>query len=45
MSEKGIFLSARIVAILDVFSALCSERPHREAYSNTKIKEIMSSWK
>ncbi|WP_020410731.1 HD domain-containing phosphohydrolase [Hahella ganghwensis] len=39
LSEEGIPLEARIVAVADVFDALTSKRPYKEAWSNERAFE------
>ncbi len=41
LKEDEIPLAARIVAITDVYDALTSRRPYKEAYSHEKALEIM----
>ncbi|MBF0159259.1 MAG: two-component system response regulator [Magnetococcales bacterium] len=41
LQKKDIPLSGRIVAIADVFDALTSKRPYKEAWSVTKALEII----
>lgn len=41
LSEFSIPVSARIMAVADVFDALCSSRSYKEAYSIDKAYEIM----
>jgi len=43
LKSDGIPLSARIVAIADVFDALTSERPYKKAFSLEKSFEIIES--
>ncbi len=43
LSGENIPLSARIVAIADVFDALTSERPYKEAFSFNKAVNILKS--
>lgn len=43
LKEKEIPLSARIVSISDVYDALTSRRPYKEAYSHEKSIEIMQA--
>jgi response regulator RpfG family c-di-GMP phosphodiesterase len=43
LSEDEIPLSARIVTIVDVYDALTTIRPYKEAYSHQKSIEIMKS--
>ena len=40
---KDIPIEARIVSIADIFDALTSNRPYREAFSFQKAFDIMSS--
>ncbi|WP_020614035.1 PAS domain S-box protein [Sediminispirochaeta bajacaliforniensis] len=42
LSGEGIPLSARIVSIADVYDALTSKRPYKEAYSHEKAVEIIA---
>ena len=41
LSGQGIPLEARIVAVADVFDALTSRRPYKEAWSNDKAFETL----
>jgi len=41
LKEDGIHIFARIVSIVDVFDALTSKRPYKEAFSLEKTTEIM----
>jgi len=41
LSGLNIPLSARIVSLADVFDALCSKRPYKEAYSHEEALEII----
>jgi len=41
LKEDGIPLSARIVAIADVYDALTSKRPYKQAYNHDKSMKIM----
>jgi response regulator RpfG family c-di-GMP phosphodiesterase len=41
LKEKEIPLSARITAVADVYDALTSERPYKEAFSHEKAVEII----
>jgi HD-GYP domain-containing protein (c-di-GMP phosphodiesterase class II) len=43
LSGKDIPINARVFAIADVFDALTSRRPYKEAFSFEKAKEIMLS--
>lgn len=43
LKAKEIPLSARIVAIADVYDALTSKRPYKEAYSHAKAVEIIAA--
>ncbi len=45
LSSSDIPLSARIVAIADVYDALTSRRPYKEAYSHEKSVSIMQEEK
>lgn len=40
---RAIPLSARLLTIADVFDALVSERPYREAYSETEALSVMGT--
>jgi putative two-component system response regulator len=42
LSGTDIPLSARIMALADVYDALCSKRPYKEAYSHAKALEIIT---
>lgn len=42
LKEKEIPLVGRIVAIADVFDALCSERPYKEAWSTEKALRMLT---
>lgn len=42
LTAKEIPLSARIVAIADVYDALTSKRPYKEAYSHAKAVKIIA---
>ena len=41
LSGKDINLGARIMAVADVYDALCSERPYRDAIDQDKVIEII----
>jgi HD-GYP domain-containing protein (c-di-GMP phosphodiesterase class II) len=41
LKGEEIPLSARIVALADVYQALVSDRPYRQAYSKKKAIEII----
>ena len=41
LKGEDIPLSARIVALVDVYDALTSRRSYKEAYSHEKSKEII----
>lgn len=43
ISGEQIPVSARIFAIVDVWDALCSERPYRQAWSANKVSEYIKS--
>lgn len=43
LAGEDIPLSARIVAIADVYDALTSERPYKEAYSHNKAVHIIAN--
>ena len=45
LKEDGIHIFARIVSIVDVFDALTSKRPYKEAFSLEKTTEIMLAGK
>ena len=45
LSGENIPLHGRIVAIADVFDALTSKRPYKDAFSNEKALEIMREGK
>lgn len=42
LTGSDILLESRIVAISDVYDALCSERPYKPAYSENKAMDILS---
>jgi putative two-component system response regulator len=42
LSGTDIPLSARIMALADVYDALCSKRPYKEAFSHAKALEIIT---
>lgn len=43
LSGEDIPLGGRIVAVIDTFDALCSERPYRPAYAPQKAAELVIS--
>jgi putative two-component system response regulator len=43
LSGTAIPLSARIVSLADVYDALCSKRPYKEAYSHEEALEIITN--
>jgi putative two-component system response regulator len=45
LKEDGIHIFARIVSIVDVFDALTSARPYKDAFSLEKTREIMQDGK
>jgi putative two-component system response regulator len=45
LSGEGIPLMGRIVAIADVFDALTSKRPYKDAFPNEKALQIMEEGK
>ena len=42
IAGRGISLASRIMAIVDVYDALRSERPYKKAFSHSKTLEIMT---
>lgn len=42
LKREGIPLSARIVAIADVYDALTSERPYKQAWSEERALELLT---
>ena len=44
LSGESIPLQGRICAIADVYDALTSKRPYKDAFSNEKSLEIMKEW-
>ena len=42
IASRGISLASRIMAIVDVYDALRSERPYKKAFSHSKTLEIMT---
>ncbi|MGB2988216.1 MAG: HD domain-containing phosphohydrolase, partial [Phycisphaerae bacterium] len=43
LKEDQIPLESRIVAVADVYDALCSERPYKPAYSEDRAVEIIAA--
>ncbi|MFQ5574793.1 MAG: HD-GYP domain-containing protein, partial [Terriglobia bacterium] len=43
LEKKGIPIGAQIVGVADVFQALSSARPYREAYSREQVVELITS--
>jgi HD-GYP domain-containing protein (c-di-GMP phosphodiesterase class II) len=43
LSGEQIPLAARLFSVVDVWDALCSDRPYRQAWSQEKVLEYISS--
>lgn len=44
LNREKIPLSARIVALADVYDALTSSRPYKKAFSHEKAKSMILEW-